>query len=93
MRLIRLTEILKEKDLASKDLASEMGISPVTVSRIANGKTFPSPDMLVNLSEALDVDIKDLFYSTKEKEPLYVMRDGKYVAIGEMNLEHLKGWK
>ena len=91
MRLIRLTEILKEKDLASKDLASEMGISPVTVSRIANGKTFPSPDMLVNLSKTLNVDIKDLFHSTKDKEPLYVLRDGKYVAIGEMNLEHLKG--
>lgn len=90
MGVIRLKEILVEKGISNKLLAEKVGVTPATISYINNGNQFPKEDLLVKISQALDVDIKDLFYSTKDKEPLYVMRDGKYVAIGEMNLKHLK---
>lgn len=86
MKLLRLKEILKEKGVAGKDLATKVGVTPTSISNISNGNHFPKPELLVSIAKELDVDIKDLFNSTKEvkTETIYVEREGKYVAIGKL---------
>ena len=89
MKLLRLNEIIKEKEINSKVLAEKVDVSPNTISRIANGGSFPSGDLLVKIAEVLDVDIRELFIPTKEatKEAVYVLRDGNYINVGSINFE------
>lgn len=89
MDLLRLKEVLKEKGIASKDLAEKVNVSKNTISFISTGKTQPRFELLLQIAEALDVDVKDLFNSTKqvETETIYALRDGSYIPIGELKKE------
>jgi transcriptional regulator with XRE-family HTH domain len=91
MELLKIKELLKEKGMTSKDLAEKLDVTPATVSNINNGNHFPKPDLLLKIAEVLDVDIKELFLSTKDstgkgKEPIYIEKGGKYINIGEIRL-------
>ncbi len=83
--ILRIKDTLKEKGLTQIDLANELGISKVGVNKIINGN--PTVDTLQKIATILDVDIKDLFVSTKGKETLYVEREGEFVPIGEIKTE------
>lgn len=65
MQLLRIKEILKEKHIINKEFARELNINPVTLSRIASGTSFPSGDLLLQIANSLNVDIRELFYPTK----------------------------
>ncbi len=75
---------IKEKGYTVTSLAQKMGITQVSLSRIINGN--PTVDTLQKIATILDVDIKDLFVSTKGKETLYVEREGEFVPIGEIKV-------
>ena len=83
--MFRIKEITKEKGYTITSLAEKMGMTQVSLSRIINGN--PTSETLLKISEALDVDIRDLFVSTKETdlETIYILQDGNYKAIGEIN--------
>jgi transcriptional regulator with XRE-family HTH domain len=89
--ILRLKELLKEKGLTGKELAEKVEVSENTISFISTGKTQPRFDLLIKIAEVLDVDIKDLFNSTKEyqTETIYVNRGGKYMPIGELKKDNL----
>ncbi|WP_313374975.1 helix-turn-helix transcriptional regulator [Chishuiella sp.] len=87
MEILRLKEILKEKGLTGKELAEKIEVSEMSISNIVKGSTFPKPENLLKIAEVLDVDIKDLFNSTKEPEELetlYIFKDGVYTPIGKI---------
>jgi len=86
MEVLRLKEILKEKGMSGKELAQKVEVSENTISFIATGKTQPRFELLLQIAEALNVDIRDLFNPTKhiETETIYVNRNGNYVPIGEL---------
>ncbi len=88
MELLRLKELLKEKDITGKDLAEKVGVSSVAISNITSGNSFPKPELLKSIAEVLDIDIRELFIPTKEsvKEAIYVQKDGKYTQVGEIDL-------
>jgi len=88
MSVLRLKEVLKEKGISGKELAEAVNVSENTISFIVTGKTQPRFELLKQIAKVLDVDIKDLFYSTKEidKETLYVKKDGSFVPIGEIKI-------
>ena len=68
--ILRLRDLLKQKEITGKSLAEKVGVSDNTISFILTGKTHPRPELLLKIAEALDVDIKDLFISTKpQKSP------------------------
>lgn len=92
MELLRIKELLKEKGITSKDLAVKLGVTPATVSNINNGNHFPKPELLEKIAEELDVDIRDLFYPTKETktEVIYIEKEGKYINVGEIRLNNFK---
>ena len=86
--MLRIKELLKEKAIAGKDLADMVGVSPNTISNVVKGNNFPKPELLKAIAEALDVDIRELFYPTKEaseRNRLIVEHDGKYYPIGEID--------
>ena len=88
MSILRLKEVLKTKGISGKDLADKVGVTPNTISFMATGKTQPRFDLLLQIAEVLDVDIRDLFYSTKEEpqEILYIKKGDQYVAVGNLNI-------
>lgn len=86
MGILRLKELLKEKEITGKELAEKIGISETGMSNIVKGQSLPRQEVLLQIAELLDVDIRDLFKSTKETETdtLYIKKDGEFVAVGKL---------
>lgn len=86
MQFLRLKELLKEKSISGKELAEKLNVSENTISFIATGKTQPRFELLSQIAEVLNVDIKDMFNSTIENEieTIYAHRGGVFVPVGEL---------
>lgn len=87
MNILRLKDILSEKGIAGKELAEKIGVTPTSISNITQGNTFPKPETLIKIAEALDVDIRDLFISTREPkyEILFIKKDNSFIPIGKIS--------
>ena len=85
MSLLRLNEIL-DKDYTGRALAEELGVTPNTVSNWVKGKSTPSGDDLLRIAKALDVDVRDLFHSTKTKEADDILKK----AINDLQVVYSK---
>ena len=86
MEILRLKELLKEKGVSGKELSEKVGVTPASISNIVQGNSFPKPDLLVSIAEVLEVDVKDLFNSTKntEWESIYIKREEVFIPIGQI---------
>ncbi|MDC0118051.1 helix-turn-helix domain-containing protein [bacterium] len=70
MKILRLKEILKEKGITGKELALMVNVTEASVSNLVKGDSIPRKQLLIDIASALDVDLKDLFISTKpQKNP------------------------
>lgn len=80
--MLRIKEILKEKKLSQIDLAEKLEITNVGLNKIVNGN--PTAETLLKIAEVLNVDVRDLFVSTKEEnlEPIYKKEEGKEIIVG-----------
>lgn len=78
MAILRLKEIMILKGISRDELASKVEVSPTTISNISSEKNLPTIQLLLKISEALDVDIRELFISTKG------------TAISQMEVEEAK---
>jgi transcriptional regulator with XRE-family HTH domain len=61
----RLKVVLVEQKRTGKWLAEALGKDVATVSRWCSKVIQPSVDTFVRIAEALDVDVRELFNSTK----------------------------
>lgn len=86
MEILRLKEILKEKGTTGKDLAAQVGVTENALSMIINGKRQPRFELLINISKALDVDIRELFEPTKpiDSTPIYIKVGDELKPVGEI---------
>ena len=85
MNILRIKEVLQENNLTGKELAERINVTQASVSNIVNGNSFPKPETLLKIAEALDVDVRELFISTKNdnmKEPIFIKKDGSFLQIG-----------
>lgn len=64
----RIKEILDEKKMLQKDLASLLDIEPVTLSQ--NLSRNPTMQTLTKIATALDVDVLDLFIDNRPVPPV-----------------------
>ncbi len=90
VNILRLKEILKEKGVTGKELADMIGVTPASISNIIQGNSFPKPETLLNIANALNVDIRDLFEPTKStfKRPLFIKDDnGVFLEVGTLNFQ------
>lgn len=81
--MLRIKEVLKEKKLSQIDLAEKLDITTVGLNKIINGN--PTVDTLLKISEALDVDVRELISPSKEDNsaPIYTKDEsGKEIIIG-----------
>lgn len=58
--LNRIKVVLAEKKRTNKWLAEQLGKDPATVSKWCTNTAQPSLELLLQMAECLDVDIKDL---------------------------------
>ena len=82
--MLRIKEILKEKNITQIELAEKIGITQVGLSRMINGN--PTAETLVKIAEALDIDIRELFEPTKDDDniPIYIKDGESLKEIGEI---------
>ena len=77
---LRIKEILKERGLTQKDLALKMGVAEISLSRSINGN--PNLDTLQKISNALEVEISELF-APKESDTIVCPKCGSKFKIVE----------
>ena len=65
MAVLRLKEIMKEKQVSREALAETVGVSKTTITNINTELHLPSIDLLIKIAKALEVDIRELFVPTK----------------------------
>lgn len=65
MAVLRLKEIMTLKGMSRDELSSIVEVSPTTISNISSEKNLPTIQLLLKIAEALDVDVRELFVSTK----------------------------
>ena len=62
---LQLKEIMSARNVTSALLAEKVGISKVAVSNIVTGKSQPSLDTLMKMSDVLSVTISELIGETE----------------------------
>ena len=65
-----LKELRKEKNITQEQLADEMRVSRRTVSRWETGSNMPDLDILIDISEFYDVDLKDILNGQRKSEDM-----------------------
>lgn len=65
MEVLRLKELMSQKGMSREDLANKVGVSMTTISNINSEKNLPTIHLLLQIAEALDVDIREMFVPTK----------------------------
>ena len=63
----RLKVVLAEQKRPNKWLAEQLGKDPASVSKWCTNASQPSLETLVEIARSLNVDVKDLLWSTKER--------------------------
>lgn len=63
----RLKVVLAEQKRTNKWLAEQLGKDPASVSKWCTNASRPSLETLVEIARSLNVDVKDLLWSTKER--------------------------
>lgn len=61
----RIKVVLAEKKRTNRWLAEELGKDPATVSKWCTNSSQPDLSTLKKVAELLDVDVKELLWSTK----------------------------
>ena len=63
----RIKVVLVEQKKTGKWLAEQLGKDPASVSKWCTNASQPSLETLVEIARSLNVDVKDLLWSTKER--------------------------
>jgi len=67
--LNRLKIVLAEKRVKNKELAEALGKTPTTVSQWCSNFKQPGVETFYEIAQYLDVDLRELFVSTKGAKP------------------------
>lgn len=59
-KILKISEVLKLKNIKQKVLAEKIGVTRVTVSTWCNNKSIPSIETLLLIAKVLNVKISDL---------------------------------
>ena len=65
-----IQELRKEKGLTQEQLAEQMGVARRTVSRWETGNNMPDLDILVELSDLYEVDLREILNGERKSEQM-----------------------
>ncbi|MBR3058089.1 MAG: helix-turn-helix transcriptional regulator [Clostridiales bacterium] len=65
-----LSELRKEKKITQEQLAEKLGVARRTVSRWETGSNLPDIDLLMELSDLYEVDLREILDGARKKEML-----------------------
>jgi transcriptional regulator with XRE-family HTH domain len=65
MAVFRIKEIMNLKSMSRDELAKRVDVTTATISNITSEKNFPTISLLLKIAQELDVDVRELFISTK----------------------------
>ena len=65
-----IKELRREHNLTQEQMADRFGVSRRTVSRWENGRNLPELDLLIELSDAFGVDLRELLEGQRKPERL-----------------------
>ena len=65
-----LKELRKEKELTQEQLAETLNVSRRTVSRWETGSNLPDLDLLMEMSDLYQVDLRELLNGERKNEPM-----------------------
>jgi len=85
MDLLRIKELLQEKNMPAQVLANKIGMTPIALSYVVNGKKHTTVDKLILIAKALNVEVRDLFNATNE-EPIYIKKGDSFVRVGSVKM-------
>lgn len=80
MLQLRIKELCKEQGITLNTLAERIGVTQPSISGLATGKIRPSLDTLEKLSQALNVEVGELF-APKNDFIAFVRSEGKTHTI------------
>ncbi len=78
----RIQALRKSKKITQERLAELINIDPKSVSKIENGNSYPSPDTLNAIANALGVEVYELFIF-KEQIPYDKMKEKIISALDD----------
>lgn len=81
MSYLRIKDLLKERGLASKELAEYLGIAENSLSRIITEKQQPRFEILENIAERLDVEVWQLFKGSDKAVNGFIEYQGNLYRI------------
>jgi len=81
INILRIKEILKERNITSKALAREMGVSENSLSLAINGKTQPRFELLIGIARYLKVEVWQLFRGSENALNGFVEYQGTLYRI------------
>ena len=65
-----LKDLRKERNITQEQLAEEMNVSRRTVSRWETGSNMPDLDILIDISEYYDVDLREILNGERKDEQM-----------------------
>ena len=65
-----LKELRKERNITQEQLAEKMCVSRRTVSRWETGSNMPDLDILIEISEYYDVDLREILDGERKEEQM-----------------------
>ncbi len=83
-----LKELRKEKDYTQEQIAEKFGVSNRTVSRWENGNNMPDLDVLIEISDFYDVDLREILNGERKNEEMNKeMKETVLQAVDYTNTE------
>ena len=87
-----LQELRKEKELTQEQLAEQFGVARRTVSRWETGSNMPDMDILIELSDFYEVDLREILSGDRKSEHMNeelietVMQVAEYGSEGKKKM-------
>ena len=78
-----LKELRKEKNITQEELADKMMVSRRTVSRWETGSNMPDLDILIDISEFYDVDLKEILNGERKEKPMDIETKETIMKVAE----------
>ena len=78
-----LKELRKEKNITQEELADKMLVSRRTVSRWETGSNMPDLDILIDISEFYDVDLKEILNGERKEKAMDIETKDTIMKVAE----------